>query len=378
MYPVDLIRGLEMANVGAGAKLTTIQLLKNFKNSHGYSGFFTQGLAPELARSTWMRFIKFALFPVVHLALHGIPESAGNGISKAVAAIVASVPEAISIMPLEIAKVSLQLDAKNAFKNNGLFAMQYVYQKRGGLKAFTIGYGGVQYRQAMWSAGYFASIKYFEKAIDDALTYVFGKDVRIKYPSSIQFSQLASGFMAGVFGAALNTPGDTVRTVLQKRVLGGLDGPTTILGVAKDIVNKNGFKGLYAGFGFKAIHLGGGGALMAFLLPFFKKVFDDKKNFTFKAPELSLKPVHDFYASLFPPVVVAKPVEKKSATTPIIGTIVGIAIGAAIGSLVDDAVVNSSSSSSSSASKDAKKLCPARPPITLSKQANAKKTDAKL
>ena len=33
-----------------------------------------------------------------------------------------------------------------------------------------------------------------------------------------------SGFCAGVFGAAINTPGDTVRTVVQKRVLGGLPG----------------------------------------------------------------------------------------------------------------------------------------------------------
>ena len=32
------------------------------------------------------------------------------------------------------------------------------------------------------------------------------------------------GFCAGVFGAAINTPGDTVRTVVQKRVLGGLPG----------------------------------------------------------------------------------------------------------------------------------------------------------
>ena len=32
------------------------------------------------------------------------------------------------------------------------------------------------------------------------------------------------GFCAGVFGAAINTPGDTIRTVVQKRVLGSLPG----------------------------------------------------------------------------------------------------------------------------------------------------------
>ena len=32
-------------------------------------------------------------------------------------------------------------------------------------------------------------------------------------------SQLLSGFCAGVFGGAINTPGDTIRTVVQKRIL---------------------------------------------------------------------------------------------------------------------------------------------------------------
>ena len=36
------------------------------------------GLAPELARSTWMRFVKFMVFPITHLAIWGVPESAGK------------------------------------------------------------------------------------------------------------------------------------------------------------------------------------------------------------------------------------------------------------------------------------------------------------
>lgn len=99
MYPLDLVRALQMANAGSGAKLTTMQLLTNFKNAHGIQGFFTQGLAPELARSTWMRFIKFSLFPIVHLFVtNGIEESKGNSASKALAAMIGSIPEAMSIM----------------------------------------------------------------------------------------------------------------------------------------------------------------------------------------------------------------------------------------------------------------------------------------
>jgi hypothetical protein len=74
MYPLDLVRALQMAN--AGSKETTLQLLSNFKKTHGVQGFFTQGLAPELARATWMRSVKFGLFPIIHLGITGgIPEA---------------------------------------------------------------------------------------------------------------------------------------------------------------------------------------------------------------------------------------------------------------------------------------------------------------
>jgi len=268
MYPVDLVRALQMAN--SGSKLSTLQLLSQFRAAHGLRGFFTQGIAPELARSTWMRFVKFSLFPMAHMALHGVPEAAGSALQKATAAIVASVPEALSIMPLEIAKISLQLDATNRFKNNMLSAMSSVFQERG-LSGLGVGYLGVQYRQAAWSAGYFASIGFFDAQVTRGLSCVGVQ--------SAVLGQLLSGFFAGVFGALINTPGDTLRTVLQKQVLSGAAGSAeaSLLSVGRDIVARRGVGGLWAGISFKALHLGGGGALMAFLIPFFKQAFDEKK-----------------------------------------------------------------------------------------------------
>ena len=48
----------------------------------------------------------------------------------------------------------------------------------------------------------------------------------------------------------------------------------TFLGVGRELYAARGLGGLYSGFKFKAFHLGGGGALMAFLIPFFKSMFD--------------------------------------------------------------------------------------------------------
>lgn len=272
MYPVDLVRALQMSNAGLG--LTTKELLVNFKNAHGFSGFFTQGLAPELARSTWMRFIKFALFPLVHMVVAKVPEKQGNELSRAVSAIIASIPEAISIMPLEISKIALQLDTKNLFRNNMLTAMKHVYETQGA-SGFMVGYLGVQYRQAAWSAGYFASIRFFEAHVQ---TLLATNDFNKKNPKTAKIiGQVLSGFLAGVFGACLNTPGDTIRSALQKKVLSNVATQATLLSVGQDIIASKGVGALYAGFKFKAFHLGGGGALMAFLVPFFKDVFQVKE-----------------------------------------------------------------------------------------------------
>jgi len=267
MYPLDLVRALKMANAGNG--LGTIQLLSNFKDTHGWAGFFTQGLAPELARSTWMRFVKFGLFPIVHLAItRGVPENKGSSLSKAIAGALTAVPEVVSIMPLEIAKIALQLDSKKVYANSMFKAMNSIYKAKGAI-AFSVGYIGVQLRQSLWTAGYFASLPVFEKYMN-AFFKKLGLDPTKGAKST---SQLLSGFLAGVFGAALNTPCDTIRSVVQKRVLGDLVGANTFLAVGEEILKSRGVGALYAGFGFKAVHLGGGGALMAFLLPLFKKLF---------------------------------------------------------------------------------------------------------
>jgi hypothetical protein len=108
---------------------------------------------------------------------------------------------------------------------------------------------------------------------------VGGKDLDIKKnPNVLIVSQLLSGFLAGVFGAAINCPSDTIRTSIQKRVLGGFPGDVNCFGVANEIIKARGVGALYAGFNFKAFHLGGGGALMAVFLPFFKKLFALKEE----------------------------------------------------------------------------------------------------
>jgi hypothetical protein len=127
------------------------------------------------------------------------------------------------------------------------------------------------------TTGYFVTLPIFQKKIIEGLKFVHGPTFNIKeHPMIDNVATVFSGFLAGAFGGGINTPFDTARTIMQKNYFAGRPSGT-LLSVWKDIINARGYKALYAGIGFKILHLGGGGALMAILVPYFTHVFDHLK-----------------------------------------------------------------------------------------------------
>ena len=155
LYPLDILRALQMANAGEKVGLSVRQLISEFRRSHGVSGFFSQGLVPEIFRATWTRFFKFALFPITLDALSAMELFSGFSDTslKILSAIVSGIPESACIMPFEIAKVQLQLDTQGVFKNSLSQALSAAYTKHGLWRLLTVGFFPVFYRQAGWSAG---------------------------------------------------------------------------------------------------------------------------------------------------------------------------------------------------------------------------------
>lgn len=271
MYPVDLVRALKMSSAAEGGSIPT--LLKNFYAQHGAKGFVSQGVGPEMARATYMRVLKFFLFPIMHRNLFGTDVAQGNPGTKAVAAALASLPEGLTIAPLETAKIGLQLDKSNKFGNSASNVMKHVMETRGWTGLWS-GYFGVQYRQTSWTVAYFATLSSFQNMSKSIVPEEYKK-----------VQQLSGGFMAGMFGAVFNTPGDVIRSTIQKRMLNeanpgkqtftpGLlvSGVTEFFATGRAIAAAQGPGALYSGFPVKAMHLGGSGALLATLIPLFKNI----------------------------------------------------------------------------------------------------------
>jgi solute carrier family 25 2-oxodicarboxylate transporter 21 len=268
MYPVDVMRALTMAAAGSGKPFSVGEHYRSF----GMRGFVTQGVAPELLKSSSMRISKFFFFPIVCNGLFNRPPGKASAIEKGLAGALATVPEILMVSPMEVAKIGMQLDATNQFKNSSVNFAKHIYQKHG-LAGLYSGWAGMQWRQCWWTGTYFATLSWWKAQTEPTLTSfgvpVFGANV-------------LSGFLAGCFASIPNAPGDVVRSVVQKklfqeegRVARGIS-PAGVLEhvvVAREIIAKAGVvKGLYAGFGFKALHLGGSGALMAGLIPIFSQL----------------------------------------------------------------------------------------------------------
>jgi solute carrier family 25 (mitochondrial 2-oxodicarboxylate transporter), member 21 len=263
MYPVDVLRALKMANETLGA----------FVKSHGIKGLFSQGVAAEIGRASMMRVSKFFFFPRICNAFYGKDVKRCNPVEKAIAGIFSAVPEILVISPFEVAKVGLQLDEKNHYKNS-ISAFIRARVSKSGVSSIYHGWAGMQYRQCSWTAVYFSTLSLYREKSTSLCT-------QIGIP---QFGNLLGGFMAGMSGVIFNCPGDVVRTVVQKKGFANTNQTEKLPGIglasisehireAKSIFKKNP-RGLYAGFGVKCFHLGFSGALMSALIPVFRDFMD--------------------------------------------------------------------------------------------------------
>lgn len=269
MYPVDVLRALKMSQAGDKNPLT----IKQYYQKFGVKGFVSQGVVPEVARASLMRASKFFFFPLVCEGLHGVSVKEASISQKLTAGALATFPEILMVTPIEVAKLGLQLDTKDKYKNSMRHFISDMAKQRG-IGGLYTGWSGLQWRQSFWTGTYFATLQFWKDLIEPRLN-VLGA------PQGV--SQFVSGFFAGAFAAIPCAPGDVCRSVIQKKVFA--DPSRKVYGISpagmlehisqgKEILKTSGVRGLYSGIGFKALHLGGSGALMALLVPICAKMMN--------------------------------------------------------------------------------------------------------
>jgi len=274
MYPVDIVRALVMAQA-SGQRASVVTLIKNFYEAHGAIGFIKQGLGPEMARAIFSRVVKFWLQPMTHQIIFKKSEKNGSSFSKGIAGAVATIPEVFIISPFENLKLAQQLDKEKKFKNSS-DVLKHLLSKRG-VAGLYLGYFGMQMRQMLWTGTFFLTLDVFQKKMEKIAG---GKKL---------YTDVISGFAAGVAGTMMNCWTDVVRTVIQKQAIADtfdptkpkqtinlsylVSGITSVVETASNIYSHRGISGLYSGFLIKSLYLGGSGSFLAVLVPRFKKLW---------------------------------------------------------------------------------------------------------
>lgn len=274
MYPVDVIRGITMANPGTSA----VQAYRGFIGAHGYSGFLKQGMAAEVTLRSISRTVKFFMQPICHRVLFGKPEKQGTPLSKGLSGAAGTFPEVFAISMFENFKLAEQLDKEKKFKSLPAVA-QHLAKTRGVFGGFYIGYFGMQIRQCLWTGGFFLTLDPCKGIVKGNLGITGAPGDAI------------AGFFAGAFGVAINCWTDVSRSVLQKKAVAdtfnpeipkpsalGNFNPLPFFRQAGEIYGAKGIMGLYSGVGPKMVHLGGGGAIISALLPPLTKMWYDKQG----------------------------------------------------------------------------------------------------
>lgn len=270
MYPVDVVRALCMSNPGTGAGAA----LSGFLQAHGVAGFLKQGLVAEVTRASISRAIKFFMQPIVHKNIYGVPETKGTPVSKGLAGALGTIPEVFAISPLENIKLAAQLDKEGRFKGSADVASHIL--KTRGVHGLMTGWAGMQVRQFLWTGGFFLTLDFYKGQCKGVISNNLVCDV-------------VAGFAAGATGTALNCWTDVCRSVVQKEALAAtfdasIPRPSAVSAyspgpfisqVGKIYAAKGFMNGLYAGVGPKMVHLGGSGAILAVLMPRFKKMYFD-------------------------------------------------------------------------------------------------------
>ncbi|KAL3923851.1 MAG: hypothetical protein SGPRY_004094 [Prymnesium sp.] len=263
MYPMDVVRALRMASASEAVSLPTAQLLRNFVSAHGLLGLASQGVLPEIARATAMpvshrRHVgRFFSYPLIHEFFFSKPPSEGSPATKLFAGMAASLPSALTITPLENAKIALQLDQAKRFNNSMGAATNHLWRR--GVLAPYVGLQGTFTRSAISFGPYIATLPYCQKATRAGCSQVMGDT-----PLATVAGNFLGGLVAGSFGALLNCPFDLVRTNLQKQAIAIAERPMTsaeilsltfsplrYYSVGRQIVAARGFGALYMGLSFK-------------------------------------------------------------------------------------------------------------------------------
>lgn len=243
MYPLDVVKTrqqLDSTNMYNG----TVNCLKKIVKEEGFSRLY-KGISAPILMEAPKRATKFAAndeWGKFFKGVFGVPIM--NQPLAILTGATAGATESFIVVPFELVKIQLQ-DRTSKFNGMGEVLKHIV--KTNGVLGLYKGLESTLWRHIMWNGGYFGLI--FQ------VRSLMPKPKSSKEKTMID---LTCGTVGGVFGTAMNTPFDVVKSRIQAGSSKYIWTFPSLFTVAKE----EGFRALYKGFVPKVLRLGPGGGIL--------------------------------------------------------------------------------------------------------------------
>ncbi|XP_057436148.1 uncharacterized protein LOC130728640 [Lotus japonicus] len=274
LYPVSVVKTrLQVAKKGA-VERNAFSVAKGLLKTDGIPGLYrgfgtviTGAIPARVIFLTTLETTKAAAFRM--LEPFRLSEATQVAVANGFAGMTSSLFAQSVFVPIDVVsqKLMVQGYSGNAQYSGGLDVARNIL-RADGIRGFYRGFGlsVVTYSpsSAVWWASYGSSQRFIWRFLDQGAT---GEDT----PSlqKIMLVQATGGVIAGATSSCITTPLDTIKTRLQVM---GHEKRSSIKQVAKDLINEDGLKGFYRGFGPRFFSMSAWGTSMILTYEYLKRV----------------------------------------------------------------------------------------------------------
>ncbi|XP_061355150.1 uncharacterized protein LOC133299681 isoform X2 [Gastrolobium bilobum] len=275
LYPVSVVKTrLQVASKDT-LERNAFSVVKGLLKTDGipglYKGFGTviTGAVPaRIIFLTALETTKVAAFRMIEP--FRLSETTQAAIANGVAGMTSSLFSQAVFVPIDVIsqKLMVQGYSGHAQYSGGLDVARKVLRSdgiRGLYRGFGLSVMTYSPSSAVWWATYGSSQRYIWRFLGDGVEYKEGTPSLPK----IILVQATGGIIAGATASCITTPLDTIKTRLQVM---GLEKRSSVKQVVKDLINEDGWKGLYRGLGPRFFSMSAWGTSMILTYEYLKRL----------------------------------------------------------------------------------------------------------
>ncbi|XP_028764819.1 solute carrier family 25 member 44 [Neltuma alba] len=274
LYPVSVVKTrLQVASKDTGER-NAFSVIKGLLRTDGIPGLYrgfgtviTGAIPARIIFLTTLETTKVAAFRM--LEPFRLSETGQAAIANGAAGLTSSLLAQAVFVPIDVVsqKLMVQGYSGHAQYNGGLDVARKVLRSDG-IRGLYKGFGLSVMTYAPSSAVWWASYGSSQRLIWRFLGYAENKEGKPGV-QKIVLVQATGGIIAGATASCITTPLDTIKTRLQVM---GHENKSSVKQVVKDLINEDGWKGLYRGLGPRFFSMSAWGTSMILAYEYLKRL----------------------------------------------------------------------------------------------------------